>query len=163
MKCFVFAVCCVAATIAMPFDVVEDVDGEQYYVIPISRQKRQTNWGISNSGFGGSHRGTLYNNDRHRLDGTASAFKNFGSHGFRPDQVGGRLDYNHKPSGSSAFAGANNVRGWGTDVAAGGRYNIHQGKNYGVDLTGQYGRHFGGPGGTGRPEAGVFLNAHGRF
>ncbi|XP_023024624.1 attacin-A [Leptinotarsa decemlineata] len=163
MKCFVFTILCLALSAAIPLDFIEDVNGEQYYIVPVSREKRQTNWGISNTGFGASHRGTLFDNNRHRLDGTASAGKNFGSHGLRPDQIGGRLDYNHKPSGSSAFIGADRTRGWGTDVAAGGRYNIHQSKNFGVDLTGQYGRHFGGPGGTGKPEAGVFLNAHGRF
>lgn len=118
---------------------------------------------MNQSGAGISHTGNVFDNNNHRLDGTASAGKNWGSHGLRPDQVGGRLDYSHKPSGSSAFVGADNMRGYGTDVNAGVKYNIHQSKNLGVDLTGQYGRHFGGPGGTGRPNAGVFLNANGRF
>lgn len=124
---------------------------------------RQTQWGINQGGAGISHTGTLMNNGNHRLDGTASAAKNWGSHGVRPDQVGGRLDYSHIPSGSSAFLGADNMRGYGTDLNAGGKLNLHQTKNFGVDLTGQYGRHFGGPGGTGGPNYGVFLNANGRF
>ncbi|XP_074026957.1 uncharacterized protein [Leptinotarsa decemlineata] len=163
MKRFVFATLCLAVAAAVPLEVVEDVDGQQYYIVPIHREKRQTQWGISNSGYGASHTGTLYENDRHRFDGTASASKNFGSHGLRPDQVGGRVDYSHIPSGSSAFVGADNTRGYGTDVAAGVKYNIYESKNAGVDLTGQYGRHYGGPGGTGKPEAGVFLNAHADF
>lgn len=55
------------------------------------------------------------------------------------------------------------MRGYGTDLNVGAKYNIHQSKNFGVDVTGQYGRHFGGPGGTGQPNYGAFLNAHGRF
>lgn len=124
---------------------------------------RQTKWGVNPSGVGISHTGNFFDNDNHRLDGTVSLGKNWNSQGLRPDQLGGRLDYNHKPSGSSAFVGANNIRGYGTDVNAGLKYNILQGKNYGVDLTGQYGRHYGGPGGTGSPNSGVFLNLNGKF
>lgn len=124
---------------------------------------RQTKWGINQSGGGISHTGNVFDNNNHRLDGTASAGKNWDSHGLRPDQVGGRLDYSHKPSGLSSFVGADNTRGYGTDVNTGVKYNIHQDKNFGVDLTGQYNRHYGGSGGTGKPEAGIFLNAHGNF
>ncbi|KAG5899936.1 hypothetical protein JTB14_002487 [Gonioctena quinquepunctata] len=161
MKYFVFVTFCLAVATALPFEVIEDEDGEQYYVIPVSRSKRQTKWGVSDTGFGASHTGTVFKNDNHQLDGTGSFGKNFRSHGI--DQVGGRLDYTHTPSGSSAFLGADKTRGYGTDVAAGAKYNIYQNKNLDVDLTGQYGRHFGGPGGTGQPSSGVFLNAHGRF
>lgn len=124
---------------------------------------RQTKWDLNQAGAGISHTGNIFDNDKHRLDGTASLGKNWDSHGLRPDQVGGRLDYSYKPSGSSVFVGADKTRGYGTDVNAGVKYNIYQGKNFGVDATGQYGRHFGGPGGTGSPNAGVFLNAHGTF
>lgn len=73
------------------------------------------------------------------------------------------MDYTYKPSASSVFVGADHTKNWGTDVAAGAKYNIHQSKNWAVDLTGQYGRHYGGPMGTGNPEAGVFLNVNGKF
>lgn len=118
---------------------------------------------MNQNGLGISHTGNIFDNNNHRLDATASAAKGWNSHGLKPDQFGGRLDYSHKPSGSSVFVGADRVRGYGTDVNAGMKYNIHQSKNWGVDLTGQYGRRFGGPYGTGRPNAGVFLNINGRF
>ncbi|KAJ8922492.1 hypothetical protein NQ315_007520 [Exocentrus adspersus] len=122
----------------------------------------QTKWGISNSGFGASHTGTLFNNNNHRLDGTASASKNFGSHGLKPDQFGGRLDYSHNPSRTSAFVGADRTRHFGTDVSAGVKHNLYQNKNFGVDAVGSYNRHFGGPGGTGRPDGFVGIQASGR-
>ncbi|CAG9825326.1 unnamed protein product [Phaedon cochleariae] len=165
MKVFVFVAFCLAVAAAVPIEVFEDEDGQEYYLVPVSREKRQTKWGISNSGAGISHTGTLFQNDHHQLDGTASAAKNFPSHGLRPDQIGGRLDYTHTPSGSGAFVQADRTRNWGTDVAAGGKYNIYTSpkKDFGVDATAQYQRHFGGPGGAGRPDAGVFLNAHADF
>ncbi|KAJ8933800.1 hypothetical protein NQ318_000589 [Aromia moschata] len=163
MKYFVLIAFLLAVAAALPFEVVEDQEGEQYYVVPVSREKRQTKWGVSDSGFGIGHKGTILNNDNHRLDGSAYAGKNWESHGVRPDQFGGRLDYAHKPSGASAFVGADNVRHFGTDVNAGVKYNLHHSKNWDVDLSGQYGRHFGGPGGTGNPNAGVLLNVNGRF
>nr|AYV99146.1 attacin C1 [Octodonta nipae] len=163
MKFILFSAFCVVMAAAMPYDIVEDEDGQQFYAVPVSREKRQTQWGVNQAGAGISHTGNLFDNNNHRVDGTASAAKNWGSHGLRPDQVGGRLDYNHKPSGSSAFVGADNMRGYGTDVNAGVKYNIHQSKNLGVDLSGQYGRHYGGPGGTRDLGSSVFLNANGRF
>ncbi|KAJ8933799.1 hypothetical protein NQ318_000588 [Aromia moschata] len=73
------------------------------------------------------------------------------------------MDYAHKPSGSGAFISADRARNYGTDVNAGAKVNVYQGKNWGADITGQYGRHFGGPWGTGRPSSGAFFNVHGRF
>lgn len=108
------------------------------------------------------HSGTVANQGGHRLDGGAYAGKNFGSHGLKPDQVGGRLDYSHRP-GTSAFASADHTRRHGTDVNAGVRHNVYQNKNFGVDATGQYGRHYGGQFGSGRPNAGVGIEGHGRF
>nr|AYV99148.1 attacin C3 [Octodonta nipae] len=163
MKFIVFSAFCLAVAAAMPYEIIEDEDGQQYYAVPISREKRQTKWNVNQSGVGISHTANIFDNNKHRLDGTASAAKNFNSHGLKPDQIGGRLDYNHKPSGAGAFVGADRTRGFGTDLNVGAKYNIHQSKNVGVDVTGQYGRHFGGPGGTGKPNYGVFLNAVARF
>ncbi|KAJ8964089.1 hypothetical protein NQ317_004397 [Molorchus minor] len=163
MKYFVLVATLLAVAVAMPFDIFEDEEGEQYYAVPVSREKRQTKWGATNTGFGVSHQGTILNSNNHQLDGSAYASKNWGSHGIKPDQFGGQLDYSHKPSGSSAFVGADRIPGYGTDVSAGLKQNLYQNKNFGVDVTGQYGRHFGGPGGTGKPQSGVFLNAHGTF
>ncbi|XP_018563819.1 sarcotoxin II-1-like [Anoplophora glabripennis] len=164
MKFFVFFVAAVAVAVAVPIEVAEDEEGQQYYLVPVSREKRQaTKWGVSNTGVGLSHSGTILNNDNHRLDGSAYAAKNFGSHGLRPDQVGGRLDYAHKPSGSGAFISADNARRYGTDVNAGAQYNFVHKNNLDVGVVGQYGRHFGGPFGTGRPQGYVGLTATGRF
>lgn len=40
MKFIVFSVFCIAMATAMPYAVVEDEDGQQYYVVPIAREKR---------------------------------------------------------------------------------------------------------------------------
>lgn len=124
---------------------------------------RQTKWDVNQSGVAVSHTQNILDTDKHRLDGTGSAAKSWQSHGITPDVVGGRLDYGFKPASSSVFVGADHTRHMGTDVNAGVKYNIHQNKNWNVDVTGQYGRHYGGPMGTGRPNAGVFLNVNGRF
>lgn len=56
---------------------------------------------ITKSGQGArvsiGHGGTILDNDRHRLDGSGFASKNFRPSG--PLTVGGQLDYNHKPTG----------------------------------------------------------------
>lgn len=98
-----------------------------------------------------------------KFDGTASAHKTFGTPGILPNQVGGRVDYTHKPSGSGAFLSADHGRGYGTDLNAGAKVNLYESKNWDVGVTGQYGRHYGGPWGTGRPNYGAFLSATGRF
>uniref|UniRef100_A0A6P7GBI6 Uncharacterized protein LOC114340065 isoform X1 n=1 Tax=Diabrotica virgifera virgifera TaxID=50390 RepID=A0A6P7GBI6_DIAVI len=148
---------------ALPVDVIEDEEGQEYALLPLHRERRQLKWGLNQSGYGLSHSGNLFNNNNNRLDGTVSASKAWGSHGLKPDTFGGRLDFANKPSSSSAFVGADRTRGYGTDVNAGLKYNFLQKKNWNGDISGQYGRHFGGPGGTGKPQAGVFLNLNGKF
>ncbi|XP_018571235.1 uncharacterized protein LOC108910919 [Anoplophora glabripennis] len=162
MKYFVLLAIVVTVVAAVPVDVVEDEEGQQYYLVPVSREKRGTQWGLSGTGATVGHSGTIANSGGHRLDGGAYAGKNFGSHGARPDQVGGRLDYSHG-SRTSAFASADHARHYGTDVNAGVRHNVYQNKNFGVDVTGQYGRHYGGPSGTGRASSGVGVVGHGTF
>uniref|UniRef100_A0A6P7GB81 Uncharacterized protein LOC114340062 n=1 Tax=Diabrotica virgifera virgifera TaxID=50390 RepID=A0A6P7GB81_DIAVI len=57
----------------------------------------------------------------------------------------------------------NRTPGYGTDVTAGGKYNFAGGKNWGADASAGYNRHFGGPGGTGKPQVGAGVNVHGNF
>ncbi|CAH1990396.1 unnamed protein product [Acanthoscelides obtectus] len=151
------------AVSATPLEIAEDEEGQQYYMVPLSRVRRSETRGVVNErGVGVSHQGNIFNSGGHRLDGSAYANKNFGSHGLRPDAAGGRLDYSHG-SKTSAFAGADHVRGYGTDVGAGVRHNIYSSKNFNVDAGANYGRHFGGPGGTGRPQMGGFIRGSGKF
>ncbi|CAH1110800.1 unnamed protein product [Psylliodes chrysocephalus] len=124
---------------------------------------QEVTWGANQGGYALGQKGTVFSNDNHRVDGSYGASKAWGSHGVKPDSFGGQVDYTHKPSGSTGFVGVNRTPGWGNDVSAGAKYNIAQGKNWGADVTGQYGRHFGGPGGTGKPQGGVFLNVGGKF
>ncbi|XP_072389119.1 uncharacterized protein [Diabrotica undecimpunctata] len=163
MKQVVTLCCFIVATAALPIESFVDEDGQQFVLLPLQRERRDLTWGANSNGFSLGQKGTIYSNSNHQFDGSYGASKAWGSHGIKPDTFGGRVDYTHNPSGSSAFVGANRTPGWGTDLAAGGKYNIAQGKNWNVDVTGQYGRHYGGPIGTGKPEYGAFLNVNGRF
>lgn len=55
------------------------------------------------------------------------------------------------------------MRDYGTDINAGINYNSYHSKNSDFDVTGQYGKHFGGPGGNGDPQGSILLNARGTF
>ncbi|KAI4463062.1 attacin c-terminal region [Holotrichia oblita] len=129
---------------------------------------RQTTGGVDNSGRAFiSHTGTLVDNDRHLLLGTASAAKQFRPDG--PLTVGGSLDYAHLPSGKYTYLllsehalitlmslvkkGRVHLAALNTNVAATGRYNFYNKGGTSVYAEGSYGRHYRGPGGTGRPDA----------
>ncbi|XP_060531972.1 uncharacterized protein LOC132705412 [Cylas formicarius] len=167
MKVFAVLILCVSLCHAQDLnDDAESVKVPQWYLVPLHRNRRQTNWSLSGPKLTGSvsHQGTIFNSPNHRLDGSAYASKNFAqSRGLQPDMMGGRLDYSHKPTGSGVSVGADHMRGGGTDLSATGRYNIYNTKNWNVGVSGEYSRHFGGPGGTGRPNYGAFLSATGRF
>ncbi|CAG9863310.1 unnamed protein product [Phyllotreta striolata] len=163
MKFLVLLAVSLTVAAALPLAVFEDENGEEFALVPLQRQRRDTTWGANQGGFSLGQKGTLFDNGNHRLDGSLSGSKAWGSHGLKPDSYNGRLDYSHQSSGSGAFVSADRTPGWGTDVNAGAKYNIAGGKNWNADVTGQYGRHFGGPGGTGKPQAGVMLNVEGKF
>nr|CAI5842802.1 unnamed protein product [Callosobruchus analis] len=99
-------------------------------MVPLSRARRspqsETHLGANGKGFGISHQGNILNSNGHQLDGGAYANKGFKSHGLRPDQFGGRLDYNHAPSRTSAFGTVDHARRYGTDVSAGVRHDIYR-------------------------------------
>ncbi|KAI4463069.1 attacin c-terminal region [Holotrichia oblita] len=145
-----FFICvCIASAFA---GVIRLPTDEEYVLVPMSRVRRQTTGGLDNSGRAFiSHTGTLVDNDRHHLLGNAFAAKQFRPDG--PLTVGGSLDYTHPPSGSTLGVRASNTRGFGTDVAATGRYNFYNKGGTSVYAEGTYGRHYGGFGGTGRPDA----------
>ncbi|VEN64141.1 unnamed protein product [Callosobruchus maculatus] len=167
MKYIVLIGFCLAVVSATPLEIAEDEEGQQYYMVPLSRARRSpgsvTHLGANERGFGVSHQGNILNKNGHQLDGGAYASKNYQSHGLRPDQFGGRLDYNHAPSRTSAFATADHARRYGTDVSAGIRHDIYSSKNFNVGVGGDYGRHLGGPGGNGRHQFGGFIRGSGRF
>ncbi|CAH1186465.1 unnamed protein product [Phyllotreta striolata] len=163
MKFLVLLAVSLTVAAAAPLAVFQDENGEEFALVPLQRQRRQTSWGANQSGFSLGHKGTLFDNGNHKVDGTIGASKAWGSHGLKPDSYNGRVDYSHQRSGSGAFVSADRTPGWGTDVNAGAKYNFARGKNWNADVTGQYGRHFGGPGGTGKPQAGVMLNVNAKF
>ncbi|KAF7268741.1 hypothetical protein GWI33_018093 [Rhynchophorus ferrugineus] len=120
--------------------IVEDEDGQQFYLLPLGRSKRQTSWQIKNPGIATiSHTGG----------------------GFAPETYGGNVGYIHKPTGSNLGVGADHTRGSGTNVHASGTYNFLKTKNGALGLTGEYGRNLGGPGG--KPNWGVFLGGKWNF
>ncbi|XP_056640744.1 uncharacterized protein LOC130447770 isoform X2 [Diorhabda sublineata] len=163
MKSIILVLAITAAASSLPIDIIQDENDQEYLVIPLERQKRDLTWGANQNGYSLGQKGTLWSNDHHQVDGEYGASKAWNSHGLKPDSYRGELDYSHKPSGSTAFVAAHRTPGYGTDGAAGLKYSIAQGKNYNVDLTGQYTRHYGGPGGTGKPEGQVLLTGEYSF
>lgn len=114
-------------SMAMPFEVYEDENGQEYLLVPsvLHRERRyiiiiilltktkliiilmcrQTSVDVNKSGPGTrvtlGHQGTLFNNGIHRLDGGASVSKQFKPSG--PTIAGGNLGYSHIPSGISTY------------------------------------------------------------
>ncbi|KAL3265366.1 hypothetical protein HHI36_009573 [Cryptolaemus montrouzieri] len=164
---FVIVATICAVSNAQIFDIVEDEFGGEFALVPLplSRQRRQTTADI-NKGPSGTqvtlgHQGTIWDNGNHKVTGGGFASKQFRPTG--PLTLGGNVGYEHIPSGSGVNLGASNTRGFGTDLSATGNANIWRNGNSRLDATGSYGRHFGGPGGTGRPNWGVGLNFNHRF
>ncbi|CAH0561510.1 unnamed protein product [Brassicogethes aeneus] len=148
-------------------EIVSSDDGELFYLVPVHRVRRQTTFDINKNGPGTrvtlGHKGTIYENPNHKVTGGAFASQQFRPTG--PLTAGGNLGYQHKPSGSGLNVGADNTRGFGTNVNAQGNLNLlrsHNG-NTRLDATGGYSRHFGGVGGTGRPNYNAGLNFNHRF
>lgn len=98
----------------------------------------------------GTHQGTIYSNGNHQVDGNAMISKAFRPSG--PITTGGGLSYQHLPSGSGLNLNAQHTPKYGTDFSASGNANLWQRGNSRLDAVGNYGRHYGGFGGTGRPD-----------
>ncbi|XP_050302377.1 uncharacterized protein LOC126740406 [Anthonomus grandis grandis] len=153
-----------AAAFSLPYPLVEDEDGEQYHLVPLSRVRRQqTDYRLDSKGnlFLG-HKGTILDNQNHRLDGQGYVVKNVKGHGLSPDAHGGALDYLNKPTGLNLGVSANHVRHGGTKVGATGGWNFIQRKDAEVGISGRYDRVSGGPGPS-REDYGVFLGGKVRF
>ncbi|KAJ3646418.1 hypothetical protein Zmor_024007 [Zophobas morio] len=152
-KLLVFVFACIAVSSAY---VVQVADGQEYYLVPLHRQRRQTTGVDISKGAGGgvrttlNHQGTIFNNGVHRLDGAASASKEFRPSG--PLSVTGQLGYSHIPSGSGLNVGAQHTHRGGTDLSASGNANLWSKGNSRLDAVGTYSRHYGGPWGTGKPD-----------
>ncbi|XP_050302383.1 uncharacterized protein LOC126740413 [Anthonomus grandis grandis] len=149
----------VAAAFSLPYPLVEDEDGEQYHLVPLSRVRRQqqTDYRLDSKGnlFLG-HKGTILDNDNHRLNGEGYLVKNVKGHGLSPDAHGGALDYLNKPTGLTAGLSADHMRHMGTKVGATAGWNFIQTKDAQVGISGRYDRISGGPGPS-RQDYGVFL------
>ncbi|KAK9870783.1 hypothetical protein WA026_009743 [Henosepilachna vigintioctopunctata] len=158
---FVIAVFALFFVYVQTYEIAANEFGEHYLMVPLPliRHRRQTSVDISRGGGGtqvtAGHQGTIFRNDNHHVTGGGFISKQFHSTG--PTTVGGNVGYQHIPSGSGINLGASNTRGFGTAVSATGNANIWSSGNSRLDLTGSYGRHFGGAWGTGPPDYEVAL------
>lgn len=103
--------------------------------------------------------GTLFNQNGHRVDGHGQISRNF--HPAGPTSIGAGLDYQGPRGGASV--NANHMRHMGTDVGVNGNVNVWRSGGSSLDANANYGRHFGGPGGNGRPNYGVGATFRHRF
>ncbi|XP_050302228.1 uncharacterized protein LOC126740308 [Anthonomus grandis grandis] len=130
----------IATTFSLPYPLAEDEDGEQYHLVPLNRVRRQqqTNYRLDSKGnlFLG-HKGTILDNQNHRLDGQGYVVKNVKGHGLSPDAGGGALNYLNKPSNLNLGVSADHVRHGGTNVGATAGWNFIQQKNAEVGLSGR--------------------------
>ncbi|KAL3276704.1 hypothetical protein HHI36_012074 [Cryptolaemus montrouzieri] len=125
----------------------------------------ETSADVSKGPFGSQltikHGGTIYSDDKNRVTGGGFVSKPF--HPVGPTTVGGNLGYEHIPTGSGINIGASNTHKFGTDVGASANANIWQEGNSRLDVSGNYSRHYGGPGGTGKPNWGVGMSFRHQF
>ncbi|RZC41657.1 Gloverin and/or Attacin C domain containing protein, partial [Asbolus verrucosus] len=139
-KLIVVASLCLAAVVALPYDLAQDEQGQRYYLVPVSRVRRDTDWNVQvpDGKFDVKHSGTIFENDRHKLDGEIYGSKSLVNRR-DPVEVGGSLSYNHD-SGSSLGVQAEHKRHQGTNLGIQGKYNIYRNGPFHVDATGEYGR-----------------------
>nr|CAH7763499.1 unnamed protein product [Callosobruchus chinensis] len=151
----------------MPHKIAEDEEGRQYYMVPLSTCRSspdsQTRIGINKEKFGVSHSGNIFDKNGHRLDGSAYANKDYHSSGLEPNQFGGQFNYNHEPSKTSAFVGADHNKGYGTDARAGIQKDIYSSKDFKLGVGAGAEKHYGGPGGDGKTQLGGFIRGSGTF
>lgn len=86
-------------------------------------------------------KGTLYNDNGHRLDGQATAGRNFNPGG--PINLGAGLNYQGPKLGGNLDV--NHVRHEGTNVNAGANYNLFKSpdRRTNLDATANYQQNFG--------------------
>ncbi|XP_076259197.1 uncharacterized protein LOC143195686 [Rhynchophorus ferrugineus] len=91
-----------------------DNKGEDSYLLPLGRAKRQTSVQLKSPGIGTlSHKSIILDNRNHQLSGMGFVTKDFTRKGLTPDILGGNLGYVNKPSGSKLGIGADSIRGYG--------------------------------------------------
>uniref|UniRef100_A0A1L8DQF5 Putative attacin n=1 Tax=Nyssomyia neivai TaxID=330878 RepID=A0A1L8DQF5_9DIPT len=147
-----------------------DFDEPTYMVpvlLPRQRVRRQTVFGGitpgNPAGVQGTvgARGTLFDNNGHRVDGHGSISRNWHPNG--PTTIGGGLDYTG-PRGSASVT-AQHLHHLGTTLGAEAKANIYRSPNgmTSLDAQGAYQRHFGGPFGASKPDYRVGLGLTHRF
>ncbi|GJQ65509.1 hypothetical protein Trydic_g7610 [Trypoxylus dichotomus] len=152
--------CLVASCLAYPLDVIEDYNGQELALVPLSRVRRAEVYGNGDINDPGRAivgiRGTPIDTNDHRVDANAFASTNIKHHS--PITTGLEASYLHKPTNSNLDLSAVNTPQWGTDVKASGRYNFYQDKTSNANIEGFYSRHYSGMSGTRTPDYGIMLN-----
>ncbi|XP_065163153.1 uncharacterized protein [Atheta coriaria] len=165
----ILAIATIAIVQISGIPVVEDINGNAYYLVPLdgleshhrqvrsANPQRETTYDIGNQHAGLGQKFTFVDNDNHKFSAHAYGGRDFGPKG--PLTTGQGAEYLHKPSGSNFQVNAENTRGAGTDFKASGTYNFFQtqDKRGRVGVGGEYERHYRGPGGTSNPRYNVLL------
>ncbi|XP_049819445.1 uncharacterized protein LOC109608154 isoform X1 [Aethina tumida] len=120
MKTTAFFLATLALAIALPLDLIEDDEGQQYLLVPLQRQRREssTSWDVSKGAAGTTvklgQETVLASKGGHELNAGAFASKTFDPTG--PLTVGGTLGYHNVPTGTDVKAVVAQTPNWGTDV-----------------------------------------------
>lgn len=148
------------------FEQNDELFHEHLPVIRPLRVRRQTVYGGLTPGNPGARatigaQGNIFNNNGHSVHANGEISKNFKPSG--PTGVGGGVNYQGPRAGVSG--NVNHVHRFGTDVGVSGNANVWKSQNgrSSLDANAGYNRHFGGPGGTGRPNYNGNLNFVHRF
>ncbi|CAH0545651.1 unnamed protein product [Brassicogethes aeneus] len=168
MKSYLVFVAFLAWASALPLDIFEDDDGQQFYLVPMQRQKRDTTWDVA-KGPGGTNvqlgqEGTIWAKGNHEIIGGGHASKNFNPNG--PLVGGGSIGYHHIPTDTNIKASATHIPNWGTqaDIKA-SRTLWAPDRNTKLEAFGGASQSFTKWGNT-RPEANVglqFTHGHNMF
>lgn len=144
----------------------EDPLYEHLTIIRPIRVRRQTVYGGLTPANPGAKatigaQGNIFNNNGHSVHANGEISKTFKPIG--PTSIGGGVNYQGPRAGVSG--NVNHVHRFGTDVGVSGNTNIWRSPNgrTSVDANAGYNRHFGGPGGTGRPNYNGNINFNHRF
>ncbi|EFA02855.1 uncharacterized protein LOC100141947 [Tribolium castaneum] len=123
--------------------------------------QRETKWKVQDPGILKlQHREKVFENANHRVDATGQVQKNFVNKD-APTLLGGRVDYQNKPSNTGLGVEAVNAGRFGTQVGVEASRNFFKDKNSAWDAGVSYGQRFGGLGGRSEPVFGGFVR--GRF
>ncbi|KAK9870785.1 hypothetical protein WA026_009745 [Henosepilachna vigintioctopunctata] len=141
---------------ALPLDIVEDDNGEQYLMVPLSRSRRASDFSYDISkGPRGTRvelgqQGTVFQKGFHTINTGASVGKTFNPNS--PTTFGANVGYAHERTGSGINVAAQKTPGYGTDLSVQGKYNLWKGGQASLDAVTSYNRHYGGPFGASKPD-----------